>query len=207
MRLKSFFILVFVVSPLFVYGCLPLKEVHRPNTHFYCLEYNQEYSCPKKLPYILEIKRFSVSSEYDTLNIVYQENRYEYQNYPYHKWRTNPGVLISSRLRKDFIASKGYQAVIGEKSQSRPTHNLEGSVDAIYEKDTEKGWYAVLTLTVTLEQNQSSNEDCRVLFQDSFTTKKMVDKKDPLYVVKAMSSAMNELSLKIQKRVYQILSK
>jgi len=203
---KSFLILVFVAAYLFVNGCLPLKQDHRPKTYSYALEYKQDYFIQEKKPVILKIRDFNVAPEFDVMNLVYQESKYKYHEYPYHRWRKNPGDLIASCLKRDLIDSQIYQAVIGTESQLLPTHILEGSVDAIYEKDTADGWYAVLTLTITLEKMKLSNDNLNVLFQKTFATKKRVDRKDPIHVVQAMSSAMNELSLKIQKKIYQVLS-
>jgi ABC-type uncharacterized transport system auxiliary subunit len=206
MTLKKICVLLVLAGLFCLNGCLSVQNIPSPEVSLYILKNNQIYSGQDKLPYVLKIKRFVVAPEYNVNNIVYQTERYQRQEYPYHQWRTHPGALIANCLQHAFQKSSLYTAVIGEESDLIPSHLLEGSVDAIYEKDTDKNWFAVLHLTITLIQRNAENGRWEVLIQESFVTQKEVHKRDPEHVVKAMNEALGQLSLKIQEKTYQELS-
>ena len=84
------------------------------------------------------------------LPIIYRDKAFVRNTYSYHKWRANPGDLVTYYLARDFKAQNVFEAVLSYDSNLRMTHSLEGVVEEFYEKDSEDSWEAVLSFSLTL---------------------------------------------------------
>lgn len=188
-------------------GCLNLKQPRNRVQH-----YTLEYASPqirdlKPIPVSLQVERFSVAPIYNTNRIIYREGPFKRDEYFYHKWRANPGDMVTDFLRRDMRNSDLFEAVLPYDSIVRVSCALEGSVDEFVEWDGPEGWKAVLTVTVALMSNNEPDVSRQVLFQKSYRTEKPLSEKNPQALARAMSQAMREISTAIIKDVYSALAK
>lgn len=188
-------------------GCLNLKQP-RNRVHHYTLEYGSpQIRDLKPIPVSLQVERFSVAPIYNTNRIIYREGPFKRDEYFYHKWRANPGDMVTDFLRRDMRNSGLFEAVLPYDSNVRVSCALEGSVDEFVEWDGPEGWKAVLTVTVALMSNNEPDVSRQVLFQKSYRTEKPLSEKNPQALARAMSQAMREISTAIIKDVYSALAK
>ena len=200
-------ILLFCLSAcLIIAGCIDLKQ---PNNkiQYYTLEYTApSITGLKPLPVTLKIERFSVAPAYNTNRIIYGRQSFKRDEYFYYKWRSNPADLVTYFLSRDIRASGLFKAVLPQGSGFPFSYLLEGSVDEFLELDVTENWNAVLSLTITLMAANEPDVSKSVLFQKSYTIKKVCKQKNPQGLAQAMSLAMGVTSKEIIKDIYSIVN-
>ena len=196
---------ILCLSVLILAGCVNLKQPRNRVQH-----YILEYASPvikdlKPLPVSLKIDRFSVAPAYNTNRIIYRDASFKRNEYFFHKWRANPGDIVTSFLSRDIRASGLFKAVLPQGSDFPFSCVLEGSVDEFLEWDAPAGWNAVLAVTVTLMAANEPDVSKRILFQKTYRVEKPFSEKSPQGLARAMSSAMGDISAEIIRDIYSVL--
>ena len=154
------FLLIFLLI-----GCLP-GEKTIPKTTYYTLAYDPpKFQDPKPLPDIIRVERFQAAPIYNSDRIVYSEDQFQREEYFYHKWRTKPVELVTYFLVRDMQASSLFKAVTNRNSKISPSYSVEGTVDDFFEKDQEKLWEAVLSVSIILLKENEQRISKKVLLQ------------------------------------------
>jgi len=205
-RYSKIYILLLSMS-LVLCSCFNLKQP-RNKIEFYTLEYDlPRISGLEPIPLVIRIARFSVFSTYNTNRIIYQDDSFKRDSYAYHKWRINPGDLVTYFLSRDMQRSGLFKAILPHDSRFPSSYMLEGSVDDFFEWDIEKNWKAILTITVTLMSENEPDISKKILFQKTYRAKKACNQKNPQALAEAMSQAMGEISGKIIRDIHGYLKK
>ena len=197
MKKSTLFLLLLLTFTTTVTGCLAPGGT-APQIDFYTLEYTapcRTDSLP--LPAVLDIPRFSIVPDYNTMRIVFKDTPFQRNEYVYHRWHADPADLVTAFLRRDFQASGRFLAVNHPGAELSSTHSLTGSVTSFYEHDLPQGWEAVLGLTMTLTRTDEPDITRRILFQKNYTTARPCETRTPAAVARAMSEAMQKLSQRI----------
>jgi len=178
-------------------ACFNLKQPSH-KMEFYTLEYDPPQLINlTPLPYIITVERFSAAPEYNSNRIIYRDKSFKRDTYVYYRWRADPADLVTSFLSRDAQQSGLFKAVLPYDSRLPASYLLEGSVDEFFESDTEERWDAVLSLSITLiEENESDNTE-KILFQKHYHARKPCDKKNPRALAAAMSIAMVSVAARI----------
>jgi len=205
--MKKINIPLLVLATMMLAGCLSPGHP-APKIDFYTLEYDPVCVRPASpLPAVLDIQRFSIVPDYNTMRIVFKDTPFQRNEYVYHRWHADPADLVSSFLSRDLQASGLFLAVNAPESPLPATHMLSGSVNAFYEHDLPHGWEAVLGMTITLSRANEPDITKRILFQRCYRTTRPCGTRTPASVAQAMSEAMKELSANIQNDVAQAIAK
>ena len=182
---------------LFLTGCVSLKQ---PATmvHYYTLEYDPPVINQKEpLSSSIKIERFSVAPVYDTAQIIYRDEPFSRNAYAYHRWRVNPGDMITNLINRDLQNSGLFSSAFSHDTKFKSLYILEGEVEEIYELDEGEYWKGVLKLRVTLTGSNEPDMKKRIIFQKIYNTAEECKKKTPLALVEALSYAMAKLSREI----------
>jgi len=171
-----------------------------------------EYTSPemkdlKPLPVSLKVDRFSVAPAYNTTRIIFRDGSFKRDEYFYHKWRANPGDMVTYFLSRDIRNSGLFKAVLPQGSEFPFSCVLEGSVDEFVEWDSPEGWYGVLAVTVTLMAANEPDVTKRILFQKTYRAEKPLTEKNPQGLTQALSLAMADISKNIIMDIYSVLKK
>jgi cholesterol transport system auxiliary component len=173
--------------------------------------YSIEYPAPgpvtqAPLQCSLRVEAFDVHPSFSTDRIAYREEAFLMNTYRYHRWQAPPPLLVAWLLERDLQSAAVCRSVIGSDSLMPATHVLEGTVDEFFENDTENGWQAVLTLSLTLATTHSGESGPRILLQRRYSVRKPCRYKNPHAVAEAMSLAMAEVSENALKDIARTLS-
>jgi len=199
--------IAFALVLLSGFACSSFKQPAQ-QTDYYTLEYEPpRVQGITALPFVLKIERFSVSPLYNTVQIIYRDQAFRREAYPYEKWRANPGDLVTYYLSRDFKALGLFKAVAPYDSLLEPSLVMEGTVDEFFEWDSEEGWKAVLTVTAVLTANPEPDVSKRIIFQKTFNAVKPCKKRNVTSLSEAMGEAMAEVSAQIIQATYQHLVK
>ena len=207
MRAKALCLSLILAAVLCVCGC-GFSRAPRPPVESYTLEYAP--SAPQNLApvsAVIRVDDFAVDPAYNTPQMVYSDAAYSRNTDPYRKWRANPSGMVTYFLARDMSAAKLFAAALPLASSMEYTHALEGTVEEFYERDTKEGWFAVLSLSVTLVRANEPDVTKRVIFQKKYAQQKQAGQRNPQGVAEAMSRAMSEVSARILSDVYQALAK
>jgi cholesterol transport system auxiliary component len=183
-------------------GCMNLKQPSHKIDYF-ALEYEpRPVGDLKPLSYVLKVNRFRAAPLYNTTQMIYRDRPFKREAYTYHKWRTNPGDLVSALLARDIQRSGLFKAVVSHESRLSASHVLEGSVDEFLESDTNGDLQAVLTVTTTLVAAGERDVTKSILFQKAFHAAKLCREKSPKGLAEAMSQAMADVSQDIIRTLH-----
>jgi len=187
-------------------GCLNFKQPRNQVQH-YILEYTSpEIKDLKPLPVSLKVDRFSVAPAYNTNRIIYRDGSFKRDEYFYHKWRANPGDMVTDFLSRDIRNSGLFKAVLPQGSDFPFSCVLEGSVDEFVEWDAAESWKAVLAVTVALMAANEPDVSKRILFQKTYRVEKLFIDKNPRGLAQAMSMAMGDISMNVIRDIYSVLT-
>ena len=193
------------ILPLMFVACVNIKQP-RSKIEFYTLEYDPPtLGTLKPLASVIKVERFSVAPIVNTNRIIYRDNSFKRSSYQYHRWRANPGDLVSYFLGRDIKKSGLFKAVLPYDSRLPCSYILEGSVDEFLEWDMEEQWQALLSVTITLMADREPDVSKRILFQKSYRSIKPCKQRHPRALTKAMSQAMKEVSGQSIKDIYTCL--
>lgn len=203
-RGKKVTVLSFGLALLFA-ACLNLNQP-RSKVEFYTLEYDPPQIANREtLPFVIRTERFAIAPTYNTYQIIYRDKSFERDAYVYHKWRDNPGDLISHLLIRDLGRSGLFRAALPHGSTLSSSHRLEGSVDEFFEWDREDGWDAVLAVSVVLMAEHEPDASKKIVYQRTYRTTKACKQRNPRALAEAMSQAMAEVSAEIIRDIYDAL--
>mgnify|MGYP006415398713 FL=1 len=206
MRLTIFIPIIFLISSG---GCVTLKQPNMKVEH-YTLEYDALRQVTNTdldpVRAALKIERFSIAPVYNTSRIIYRDQEFKRSSYFYHKWKSNPADLVTYFLTRDIRESGLYTAVNVPDSKITHTHIVEGVIDEFLEWDSKDKWEAVLSMNVTLLDAGTSDISKRVVFQQSFSSRKICKEKHPKALAQAMRQAMAEVSEDICLTIHKALT-
>ncbi len=155
----------------------------------------------------IKVEKFAVAQAFNSTAMVYRPNPYKSESYTYHRWRVNPGYLVTDYLLRDLRKSGLFQAVLPAGSADKGRFLVEGGVEEIQEVDEPDAWKAVLALNVTLLDLKAMEITRRVVFQKSYRAEEPLAEKTPAGLAQGMSRAMARLSGEIVTDIYQAAKK
>ncbi|RLD10834.1 MAG: hypothetical protein DRI44_05050, partial [Chlamydiae bacterium] len=104
-------ILLFAVLT-FLTGCGSLIKQPAPIITYYQLDYSPEISNTVPINKTILIKQFFINGTYDRDAIMYSDEKYKCNYYPYKQWISTPQDMITESFRRDFMKSGAFKGVI-----------------------------------------------------------------------------------------------
>lgn len=198
-------LLVILCLSMFLGACFNPKHP-RNKMHFYILDYDPPRIIDlKPLSHVIRIGRFCVAPLYNTTHIIYQDDSFKRDAYVYHKWRVNPGDLVTCLLRRDIKESGLFKAVLPNESRFISSYMMEGVVEDFFERDLKEAWEAVLGISITLMAEREPDISKKIIFQKTYRAQEVCKQKNPQALAVAMSQAMAKVSEKIIRDTYRYL--
>jgi ABC-type uncharacterized transport system auxiliary subunit len=167
-----------------------------------------EYPSPElpRLPQVpegLKVELFSVAQAFNSQSMIYRPTPYRSEAYRYHRWRVNPGQLVTDFLLRDLRQSRAFAAVFGYDRPAAARFLLEGAVEEFQEVNVGDCWSAVLAINITLLDTAKEEITQRVLFQKNYRAEEPIIDRTPQGLAAAMSRAMERLSANIITDIHQ----
>jgi ABC-type uncharacterized transport system auxiliary subunit len=138
---------------------------------------------------VLGIEQFTTDAAYDEPQIVYRKTPYELNYYYYHRWATNPGMLVTDALRRGYAATGRFESVsTGQVVGSDVV--LSGHISAIEEVDvTEEKWLGRVVLEMRLRDGQTGD----LLWTEVFEEQERLAERSPAGLARALSEALTRV--------------
>jgi ABC-type uncharacterized transport system auxiliary subunit len=205
MKLRG--IIIFLIASVLICGCFNVKQSPQ-KIDYYTLEYTPplvHYDAP--LPHVLKMVSFQVSPVYDADKFLFRDNAFKRNEYFHHRWRTNPGDLITTYLVRDFSQAALFKAVISSEALPTYSHVITGTVEEFFQQKAQQESMAVLSVNITLTDYQVLDISESFLFQKRYKIHVRLRDDTPAGFVDAMSQAVRQLSEEMIMDVYTILLK
>jgi ABC-type uncharacterized transport system auxiliary subunit len=204
MTLRQGCILILVL--LCLVGCFPKAKKPTPISY-----YTLEYQAPDPrnlppLPVTLKFYRLETAPPYRTDRMVYRGSAFKWGKYDYHRWQIEPGRLATYFLVRDFRNTSLFKAALPPESIVSSSHFLSGTVDEFYQEEDRETWKAVLAVSITLAAERGRDTTGEVLIQKSYREEEPLERKNPTALAGAMSRAMERISERMVRDVYEALS-
>lgn len=178
------------------------------SVHRYFLEYpSPVVQVPATLDTALLVEPFTVDEAFNSTAMIYRPAANVRNTYRYHRWRVDPGSMVTDFIIRDFRQSRLFRAILTRGSAGESRFRLEGSVNEIQEIDSPGIWEAALGLTITLLDMRDPDLSTQLIFQKSFRVLEPMPQKTPAGLAQATSKAMQRLSQEILGEVYQAVRK
>jgi ABC-type uncharacterized transport system auxiliary subunit len=143
-----------------------------------------------KRPYLynLQIKKFSVSGNYDRDQIVFRLSPFEIKDDKRNIWADRPSKMITDVIEEYLNQANMFTNISQEYLDRRPDYVLSGTVRAIERFDSGDAWYAHLSLSWKLV-DAKTNE---IFWDDDFDRTEPLYQRDMSITVEAMSQTLRE---------------
>ena len=140
---------------------------------------------PSPYPCVIRLKDFDIEEAYARPQIVYRQSPFELRYYVYRVWAVKPTLMITDLIRKH-LQSVGLVSRVVRRfdEEATPDYELGGTIEALEEYDSEKTWFAHLSIVIRLTRLS----DNKVIYSRHFDNRKQVAKNEPEIVIREMSS-------------------
>jgi ABC-type uncharacterized transport system auxiliary subunit len=196
-------LLVLLVATL-ASGCFRFSQP-APELHEYRLDYPTPHLSTAPLPVVLSIAPLTVTAAYDRETIVYRTDPYSFGRYFYHRWATNPGLMISDLLARDFTESGLLRAVQQGPTPVGSDYRLSGIVEEIEHRIGKDGCEAHLDLRLLLVRLRRAGAE-PILLQQRFAGTEPSSCANVNEVPAAMSRVMQRLAEELLREVHRLIS-
>ena len=202
--MKRLFVIITAVAFIFVLsGCIG-GGGPAPMTEQYVIEYSPPaYDNLSRLDESIKVSRFSMSRHLNCYSMFYKPAPFKREAYNYHRWRVNPGDMVTDYLLRDLRASGLFRAVFSRHNYENARFLLEGCVEefiGLYEQGPGE---ALLKLNITLLDMNTENVTSRVIFQKNYLISEALESRTPEGLTRGMSRAMYSLSEQIMRDIHE----
>ena len=156
---------------------------------------------------LIKVERFSVAQDFNTLSMVYREGPFQRGTDPYHRWRVNPGDMVTDYLMRDLRKAGLFRGVFSDNGSEDVRYGLEGRVDEFLELEEKDGRKATLGLNVTLLDLTKKETVERVVFQRDYRYIEPLATQTPEGLAQGMSQAMEKFSRQLLKDLYHAMQR
>ena len=161
-----------------------------PQTFYYRVDYRIEdlRNGNHAIPLTLGIRQFDADFLYEGDRIVYRQSPYQVQFYHYRRWVAPPKKIVTEKVLKQFQSSGVFANVVRIPSATKIDYTLNGEIQAFEEWDEGGSWYGLVTIEFKLQ-----NSDFEIVWQKVFSEKTIIEKKEHVEIVKAISQSLNKV--------------
>jgi ABC-type uncharacterized transport system auxiliary subunit len=154
---------------------------------------------------VIRLERFSAAQIFNHPRMVYRQKPTLYNDYAYHRWRTNPGDMVGDSILRDLRAAGIFKSVFSWRDMEESSLILKGGVNEFYESDEQGGRKAILSAHLTLMDTTSRELMEQVVFQKNYRYEEPVTDKTVTGFTQAMSRAVERLSRQIITDIHEAI--
>jgi len=144
----------------------------------------------KPWPVHVSFSDFSISEIYKQNEIVYRQSAQQLRYYSFERWSVKPEYLVSEKVFQNIRSMNIFQEFTQSTLIDSTDYSLTGEVLAIEEFDSLGLWYAHISMSMHLRENQNQLE----VWSHSWNTKKVVEIHTPALVVSKLSDILDVIS-------------
>jgi ABC-type uncharacterized transport system auxiliary subunit len=153
-------------------------------------------------PVTLRLRPFEIEKAYSKSNIVYRKSPYELEYYGYRHWAVRPKDMLTDLIYTHLESINLVQNTVRRLDEKgKPDYELAGQIVSIEEYDSDDTWFAHLAIRMTLVRLS----DGAVIYNKLFDQRKIVETRDPLYVVRTLSELTDYFASTLMNQLDEVL--
>jgi ABC-type uncharacterized transport system auxiliary subunit len=195
------FIFFFFLIQACLIGGKPRYEIEN-----YILDYQSPTSEKQaQLDGTIRFDRFTITSAYNTQNMIFRTDNYSLDFFNYNRWAVNPTDMVADDLLRDMQASGLFHAVFSRYTVEEANFLLQGGIGEFFLRVEKNSKIAVISLEITLKNSNQVEANKRIIFQKKYHHEELLTEQTPRGYCQAMSQALKTLSQQIIIDVYQAI--
>lgn len=183
------------VSVMYLFSACSLFQDTSHKKHYYQIYYNPDDSFPAR-DSVVRIKTFYIDQVYKRYNLVYRDSKYEMFYYNYHFWATRPAYIVTDVILRHVKSSGMFKEVLLEL-EKKPDYVITGRIVALDRINSGERWFARASMEFVIKDFHTDE----VLASHYFERRKEVFNRDPVYIVRALSSLIEQETSEFLKKV------
>lgn len=204
-KIYSLIIICFIFFFLLIQACSiggrPRYEIEN-----YILDYQSPTSEKQtQLDKTIRFDRFTITSAYNTQNMIFRTDNYSLDFFNYNRWAVNPTDMVADDLLRDMQASGFFHAVFSRYTAEEANFLLQGGIGEFFLRVEKNSKIAVISLEITLKNSNQVEANKRIIFQKKYHQEELLTEQTPRGYCQAMSQALKIISQQIIVDVYQAI--
>jgi ABC-type uncharacterized transport system auxiliary subunit len=204
-KIYSLIIICFIFFFLLIQACSiggrPRYEIEN-----YILDYQSPTSEKQtQLDKTIRFDRFTITSAYNTQNMIFRTDNYSLDFFNYNRWAVNPTDMVADDLLRDMQASGFFHAVFSRYTVEEANFLLQGGIGEFFLRVEKNSKIAVISLEITLKNSNQVEANKRIIFQKKYHHEELLTEQTPRGYCQAMSQALKIISQEITVDVYQAI--
>lgn len=168
------------------------------NVEKYLLSYPApHWNHAEKLPASIKFNRFSIATAYNSTNMIFRSDAYNFDSFNYSRWAVNPADMITDSLLGDMRAGGQFQAVFSRHQTDEGRFIISGGVEEFYLRMDKSVKTARISISISLQDSREKETGKRMMFQKKYVREEPLRVQTPLGYCQAASQAMQIMSLEI----------
>jgi ABC-type uncharacterized transport system auxiliary subunit len=191
-----------IILSLIITGCAgngkPQYEVES-----YLLSYPApSWDKPDKLNTSVKFNRFSISSAYNSADMIFRKDPYSLDTFNYSRWAVNPADMIADSLLRDMRESGFFRAVFSRHETDEGRFFISGGIEEFYLRMEKSNKTAVISIAVSLKDSREKETGKNIMFQKKYVREEPLQESSPRGYCQAASQAMRVISEQIINDIY-----
>ena len=193
MRAKSIATLsIAIIFGIMMTGCKNSAAVISQKNQYVLDAVRQPVDSQEKHSGVLKIRRFNVSSRFESYELVYRTGELTYESDFYNKFFAPPGALVTEETRKWLRQSGVFDTVLDMLSTADYDYVLEGDVQALYADYSVKNRYsAVVEIRFVLVDAAGARET--IAFDKIYRDTQELATNEASDLVKGLSKCLSQI--------------
>lgn len=201
MYMKMIIIISIVV---FHTGCVNLQKSN-PAKNYFSLETVREGAPVESTKQtVLKVHRLNISPQFQGTEFVYRVDKLNYKSDYYNQYFTSPQSLVTEAVKGWMSDSGLFKNVVGKSSIIESTHELEGSVSALY-GDFQKGSSPQAVMCIQFWLIGRCEDGPKVIFQSTYQKNVEIRDNSAPALADGISRALADILIELESHLAEKL--
>jgi len=192
---------LYLIAACVVAACLGCADRNLYNKRYFVLDVKRPAEgLIEDAEVVLEVRRFSIDSRFDSKDMVYRRGEFEYESDFHNEYLVAPEVMITDQVRRWLANSGLFKKVLEPGSLLEATHTMEGSITELYaDFSNESEPLAVIEIDFFVIQHQPSEK--ALVYSQHYKASEVIEGRSPESVVEGLNRCLETILSNLEKGV------
>ena len=149
---------------------------------------------------ILDVRRFTIDSRFDSKGIVYRKGELEYEADFYNEYLVAPEVMITEQTRMWLSRTGLFKKVLEPGSLLEPTHTMEANITALYaDFTTESAPAAVMEASFFVIAHEPS--EGTIVYANDYKASASLAGRTPEDIIRGLNQCLEQVLSDLQQAI------
>lgn len=149
---------------------------------------------------ILEVRRLTIDSRFDTKDLVYRKGEFEYEADFHNEYLVAPEAMITDQVRRWLSNTGLFKKVVEPGSLLEPTHTMEGTITSLYaDFADESAPAAVMEIDFLVIVNEPSED--KLVYSRSYRASQPIGNRSADGIIEGMNQCLEEILRSLEEGI------